>query len=91
MNYCKEFSSPYSFSVVIHVLNEKQAIENVEIAMKAGVDGLFLINHQVLHPELFEIAQRIKETYPSMWMGINCLDLIPHEIFSKIPRESEGV
>lgn len=66
-------------------------MENVEIAIEVEVDGIFLINHQVLHPELFKIGRTIKETFPGIWMGINCLDLTPHEIFSKIPDVIDGI
>jgi hypothetical protein len=91
MKYRDIFPSPYSFFVVIHVRDEKQTRENLKISLNAGVDGIFLINHQLLHQELFGIAKAIKECYPNLWLGINCLDLTPHEVFLKVPNFIDGI
>ena len=58
---------------VIHVLDERQAIRNIKIAMLEGAQGVFLINHDFSHEKLLPILVKVRDTYPSLWIGVNFL------------------
>ncbi|MDP3995772.1 MAG: BtpA/SgcQ family protein [bacterium] len=73
---------------VIHVVNEKQAVENATIAWEQGSDGVFLINHDVSGNELLEIYESVANELPDLWIGINCLDLKPDEVIGKVSQRS---
>lgn len=69
---------------VVHVHDKKQAIENVAIAMRGGLHGVFLINHDMSSAELLTIFRRVRDQYPHTWIGINTQDLRPAEAFEHI-------
>lgn len=59
---------------VIHMINENQVLTNVEICLSCGIEKVFIINHQTTSEELIKCVKRIKDTYPTLWVGINMLD-----------------
>lgn len=59
---------------VIHMINENQVLTNVETCLSCGIQKVFLINHQTTSEELIKCAERVKKTYPNLWVGINMLD-----------------
>ena len=59
---------------VIHMINENQVLTNVETCLSCGIEKVFIINHQTTSEELIKCAKRVKETYPTLWVGINMLD-----------------
>lgn len=69
---------------VIHVTDKEQALRNTAIAVEAGTDGVFLINHDVRSDGLIEIFQEVRRKYPSIWLGINVLDLNPFYAFQTV-------
>lgn len=73
---------------VIHVVDERQVIENVVVAWEGGSDGVFLINHRMPSDKFLDIYESISERFPGFWIGINCLDLSVEEIFDEIFRRS---
>ncbi|MEM7535847.1 MAG: BtpA/SgcQ family protein [Chloroflexota bacterium] len=76
---------------VIHVESLDQALRNTEIARNQQCNGVFLINHDMSHEALLEIHHNVFTAFPDWWIGINCLDLEPWEIFSRITDEVSGV
>jgi predicted TIM-barrel enzyme len=60
---------------VIHVESEDQAIRNLEVAMIAGADGVFLINHEIDAADLAIILRNVRRRYSDTWVGVNYLDV----------------
>jgi hypothetical protein len=85
------FSNPRVILPVIHVKSEKQALFNAAIARDLDADGIFLINHGIKSHILFDVFNKVKSEFPDLWIGVNCLDLSPAEIFSKVPVDVAGV
>jgi len=59
---------------VIHMINENQVLTNVETCLSCGIEKVFIINHQTTSEELIKCAKRVKDTYPTLWVGVNMLD-----------------
>jgi len=76
---------------VIHVETYDQAARNTEIARTAGSDGVFLINHGIGHRELLEIAKTVRREFAGFWIGVNCLDLAPAEVFRVVDAGTGGI
>ena len=76
---------------VIHVSTEEQALRNVEIARKAGADGVFLINHLIMSDDLLAIHAAVCRRFAGWWIGVNCLDLDSATVFSRISADVSGV
>jgi len=79
------------FLPVVHVLNFEQTMGQLKIAFSSNVDGVFLIGHGIRYKKLFDIYSQVRDVYPVKWIGLNCLDLRPLEIFSRIPPGVNGV
>lgn len=59
---------------VVHVADERQALEQAGVAFEAGTDGVFLINHAVGIDELLDAYGAVRQTFgPTAWIGINAL------------------
>jgi predicted TIM-barrel enzyme len=76
---------------VIHVESQQQALRNVKIARDTNVDGVFLINHEISHKELLSIHRAVVAEHGDWWVGVNCLDLSPLEVFGCIDEAVAGV
>ncbi len=85
------FQGPHVVLPVIHVVSSNQAIRNAAIAYTAGADGIFLINHGIKYPALLDAYRAVVSTLPQWWIGINCLDLYPSDIFTHISSRVAGV
>ena len=74
-------NSNKKFYPVIHCIDpyEKQGIShaliNTRTAMENGADGIFLIGHGLRFDDLTHIYDRVREQFPTIWIGINFLDL----------------
>lgn len=65
---------------VIHVQNPAQAVEQTAIAKEAGADGVFLIDHKIVRPELLiESYNFVRAEYPKIFVGLNYLIFEPTE------------
>ena len=91
INNKKLFTQNPYFLPVVHVLNLEQTIRQLQIAFNNNVAGVFLIGHGIRYHKLFEIYSQIREVYPYKWIGLNCLDLRPLELFLRIPEGVNGV
>ena len=58
---------------VIHVLNNDQAYRNVCTALEEGAAGVFLINHDFEVERFLPIIRHIRDSFPSLWLGVNFL------------------
>jgi uncharacterized protein len=76
---------------VIHVESLDQALRNLEIAQNAGADGAFLINHEISSRDLLGIHTSAHERFSDFWMGVNCLDLAPEDVFQAASNDVRGV
>ena len=77
---------------VIHVRDAAQAGRNAAIAIEAGAQGVFLINHDFAHEELVPILGEVRARFPSLWLGVNFLAVTGRDAFPVLGRlEAEGV
>ena len=79
------------FLPVVHVCDESQALRNVGVACAAGADGVFLINHAVNYQRLLQVARRVSAAHADLFVGVNCLDLRPQDVFGRLPEGVRGV
>jgi hypothetical protein len=92
MNRFREtFANRHIILPVIHVAEPEQALRNAEIARRQGCDGVFLIRHEIDYRELLRIHHQLFEAFPDWWIGVNCLDLSPSQVFDVITDEVAGV
>lgn len=89
--FASTFTSRHVVLPVIHVENESQALRNTQIAFEEGADGVFLINHSISSASLLRIHSVVAERFPDAWIGVNCLDLWPADVFRRIPDRVDGV
>jgi len=76
---------------VIHVENEDQALRNAKVAQASGADGVFLINHGTSYETLLTIHQAVRKVLPDWWIGVNCLDLAPAQVFLTVTEKVSGI
>lgn len=62
---------------VIHVENYSQTRRNIETCLSLGIDHVFLIRHGGWKPvdDLVEVFDLTKEEFPSLWIGLNFLQI----------------
>lgn len=89
--YRETFANRHTILPVIHVAGLEQALRNAGIAREQGCDGIFLINHEIPGTELLEVHHRVFEAFPDWWIGVNCLDLSPIEVFESVTDSVAGV
>lgn len=85
------FSNRHVVLPVIHVESESQALSNAGLAFAGGADGVFLINHSIHSESLLEVHAVVADRYRNCWIGVNCLDLRPKDVFRRIPERVDGV
>jgi hypothetical protein len=90
-NFRNVFHNRHVVLPVIHVTTLEQALRNTQIALVGEADGVFLINHGLPYQELLDVYARVREKFPGFWIGLNCLDLEPKEVFRRVPTGMEGV
>lgn len=66
---------------VIHVLDEAQTAKNIDIAIDAGVAGVFLINHDFSVEQFLPIVREIRTRYTDLWIGLNFLAVTGEHAF----------
>lgn len=91
MEFRNVFSERHVILPVIHVGSQEQALRNAKIARDANVDGVFLINHGMSSKELLSIHHAVVAEHEDWWVGVNCLDLSPVEVFRRIDDTVAGV
>ena len=77
---------------VIHVRDAAQAVRNAAVAIEAGAQGVFLINHDFPREELVPILGEVRSRFPSLWLGVNFLAVTGRDAFPVLGRlQAEGV
>ncbi|MCC7522904.1 hypothetical protein IT407_03850 [Candidatus Uhrbacteria bacterium] len=91
-SFSKHFSKSPVLLAVIHVDNEEQASENVDIAFNQGADGVFLINHSMSAGSLRDIYCKIRSARADEWIGLNFLGAPRVRLFNGlVPGDASGV
>lgn len=76
---------------VIHVLDIEQTARNIDVALDAGVVGVFLINHDFPVDQFLPIVRAIRTRYPDLWIGLNFLAVTGEHAFPVLGKlQSEG-
>lgn len=92
MNVFREaFPIRHALFPVIHVTSREQALLNTRIARDAGTDGVFLIDHGMAEENLLAIHDAVADAHPGWWVGVNCLELPPEQVFATISAKVTGV
>lgn len=78
------------FLPVIHATDEDQVVRNMKIAADNGADGVFLINHSMMDTRLFRIYETVRELFPMLWIGLNCLQM-GRDAVAVMPRGVQGL
>lgn len=89
--YRKVFPKKHTFLAVIHAESLGQVERNMRIAIMAGADGAFLINHSISADRLIPIYASMRGTYPNFWLGMNMLDLKPVDALGRMPDNEGGL
>ena len=77
---------------VVHVRDTVQACRNAAIAIEAGAQGVFLINHDFDQEELLPILAEVRARFPSLWLGVNFLAVTGRDAFPVLGRlQAQGV
>lgn len=58
---------------VIHHLDAATTRDQVDLALNAGADGVFLISHDGRDAELLELVPKLREACGNFWLGVNLL------------------
>lgn len=91
-NFKEAFPRGRAVIPVVHVQDQKQALNNAEIALDQGADGIFLISmRRMPHQKLHDIQQIIRVDFPDFWIGVNYLDLEAEKVFKNVDRGISGV
>lgn len=91
-NFKEAFPRGRAVIPVVHVQDQKQALNNAEIALDQGADGIFLISmRRMPHQKLHDIAQIVRVDFPDFWIGVNYLDLEAEKVFKNVDRGISGV
>jgi predicted TIM-barrel enzyme len=69
---------------VIHILHEKQAIEQAALAMNAGADGFWLINHAGDDDLTLSLAVNLEKRHRDGMVGVNLLSLSANETLDAV-------
>jgi len=70
---------------------EDDAVRDAARARADGADGVFLINRRIGHQELLRIAGSLARIHAGWFVGVNCRDLRPQDVFCRLPEGIGGV
>jgi hypothetical protein len=87
----KVFPEGHTVLIVIHADNEIQTQRNVSVASDAGAHGVFLINHGISTPELLRYYDKVRVSFPNLWIGVNCLGLSWHDTVKCVSPDVNGL
>lgn len=66
---------------VIHVLDTERTLRNIDVLIRAGAAGCFLINHDFAMAGLLPILRDVRVRHPGLWMGCNFLAVTGRDAF----------
>ena len=66
---------------VIHAQDDEQIDRNIEIAVRCGAQGVFLINHDFDVEQFLLLVERCRQAHPLLWLGVNFLGVTGRDAF----------
>ena len=66
---------------VIHARDHGQVVRNVQVVVREGAHGVFLINHDFALDGLLPLIREVRSRYPSLWLGVNFLGVTGEHAF----------
>ena len=76
---------------VIHVLETERTLQNIDVLIRAGAAGCFLINHDFEMEGLLPILRDVRARHPGLWMGCNFLAVTGKDAFPVLGQlQAEG-
>jgi|SaaInlLV_10m_DNA_4_1040232.scaffolds.fasta_scaffold05631_6 uncharacterized protein len=75
---------------VIHAQTADQVSRNIDVAREAGVDGVFLINHEIGITDLHTIFMQMRARFVDTWIGLNYLGA-PEHALSAMTLQANGL
>ena len=69
---------------VIHVLDTTRSLQNIDVLMKEGAPGCFLINHDFGVDRFLPIVREVRAAQSDLWMGVNFLGVTGRDAFPKL-------
>ena len=77
---------------VIHAQDDEQIDRNIEIAVRCGAQGVFLINHDFDVTRFLPLIERCRQAHPLLWLGVNFLGVTGRDAFPILgDLESRGL
>ena len=76
---------------VIHVEDYDQACRNIDIALNADADGVFIINHAIFPEELISLYEKLRKNYPDAWIGLSILGKTSLDAMQMVPLSANGL
>lgn len=62
---------------VVHPVSWEEALQSVQVAVTAGVRGIFLINQGLSATEVLRLVLEVRKRHPRLWVGLNLLGYSP--------------
>lgn len=75
---------------VIHPVSWEQALASTQIAVDAGVKGIFLINQGLDVEGVLRLVLEVRRRHPALWVGINLLGYSPAQALETALEACEG-
>lgn len=89
-NRVKEvFGREHVLLPVVHPVDRAKALVAVDVAVRGGGDGIFLINQGLNEKEVLALINEVRARHPRLWIGLNLLGRSPAEAL-RIALESCG-
>jgi hypothetical protein len=77
--------------VVVHAETGEQVLRNVDRALSAGADGVFLINHTITDEALVEHYLATREWFAEAWIGLSFMRLSAMDSLRLVPLDASGL
>lgn len=69
---------------VIHVLETRRTLANIDVLVGEGAPGCFLINHDFDVETFLPIVREVRAARPDLWLGLNFLAVTGLEAFPRL-------
>jgi len=79
------------FFPVIHIDTPEQALRQIDIAVQAKADGVWLISHEMDHGLTMSTFRQARELDSRLWIGINLLGLHSHAAMKIVSQDDDEI